>query len=286
MNQTTINPRTPSNGAARRSPVMLTLILGLVWGAFTCVSAQTPVTACGTEINVPGSYILTGNLDCGGFFGVLINSRDVVLDLNGFAISPGPEQTLAAGVFVACHPVVSVQNGKISGATNGVILNCDVPTPGGILLKDLTLSQNRTAIAIFRSSSNTVKNTIITGSQIGILLSNSHSNTIRSNMITGNSRAGIQVESGSLNNTIKSNVLNGNDSGILLIDGDNSVIDSNTANDNVSRGIWLTINSTNNIVKKNTATGNGNFDLFDEGLCASNVWDKNTFTTANNVCIN
>ncbi|MBI3950530.1 MAG: hypothetical protein HY314_08760 [Acidobacteria bacterium] len=47
-----------------------------------------PVTDCGANLEVPGGqYILTGDLNCSGTYGVWIRADDIHFDLNGFTIS-------------------------------------------------------------------------------------------------------------------------------------------------------------------------------------------------------
>lgn len=74
-------------------------------------------------ISQPGSYYLTGNIvGVSGKGGILIDSNDVTLDLNGFALEGASG---GSGVFMTSYwSMVTVKNGTLSGwGESGVALN-------------------------------------------------------------------------------------------------------------------------------------------------------------------
>lgn len=100
---------TPPAGAP--APVMKSL---------SQVEPRTPISTTPFTISQPGSYYLTTNLFGSGLnHGINIAANDVVLDLNGFAIT-GPA-VVYAGVFVSgSFTNVTVRNGTIKGWVDGV----------------------------------------------------------------------------------------------------------------------------------------------------------------------
>src|SRR3989337_376621 len=75
--------------------------------------AATPVTSCGTNINTPGQYMLTGNLSCSGT-AVTISADDVHFNLNGFTID-GDESGIGVDVgSCVATSGVHINNGTIT----------------------------------------------------------------------------------------------------------------------------------------------------------------------------
>lgn len=79
-------------------------------------SPATPVNGPHFTITTPGSYYLTGNVTVNYGHGILINSSDVTLDLNGFRIaSTNTSQANGTAVFVSSGSRLTIRNGNIKG---------------------------------------------------------------------------------------------------------------------------------------------------------------------------
>ena len=100
------------------------------------IEARTPVDATNTPgtafvqfvINQPGSYYLTGNISAVNKTGITIQTNDVTLDLNGFAMTfTGPVSTYNAIAVVGqvAQNNVVIRNGTLRGWASGV------SAPGG-----------------------------------------------------------------------------------------------------------------------------------------------------------
>ena len=102
------------------------------------VEPRTPISTTPFTISQPGSYYLTTNLFGSGLnHGINIAANDVVLDLNGFAIT-GPA-VVYAGVFVSgSFTNVTVRNGTIKGWVDGVRIFGDAAK--NIVLDHLNIS--------------------------------------------------------------------------------------------------------------------------------------------------
>jgi parallel beta-helix repeat protein len=84
--------------------------------------------------------------------------------------------------------------------------------------------------------------------------------------------------------------VSGNSTGIEVGGSDRNAsfntIQGNTAIQN-TLGIWVEAGATSNTLQGNTALSKGAWDLGDLNPgCDSNIWSGNTFTTANQPCIN
>jgi hypothetical protein len=106
-------------------------------------------------INQPGSYVLTGPIvvNAAAIFGILINSPDVTLDLNGYSITCSSSGTVAISIQNNCNRV-TVRNGRtvggFAGITTGVALR-------NVVLEDLSVSGTRGTGIFFDSSVGVVR---------------------------------------------------------------------------------------------------------------------------------
>ena len=82
---------------------------------YSKLEPRTPISSSPFTISAPGSYYLTTNLvGVSGNSGVTIASGNVVLDLNGFALSGVSGSS--AGVYISgAYTNITVRNGSISG---------------------------------------------------------------------------------------------------------------------------------------------------------------------------
>ena len=233
------------------SLVLWALVSGTIWAGDGQVEFnQAAVDAAGGfpfEINQPGSYVLTGNLETADPNGdvILITeaAEGAVIDLNGFTISGISSCTrvdVGEGDFdTQCSNTgtgngidirasfVTVRNGVVRGmGSHGITGGFEVP---GIQVESLVVSENGGG---------------------GIKLSNDA-------LVTGcrasrNGEEGILVSQNSkvLNNLALENALSGITAG--------GVIRNNVAHDNDIHGIFA---SSDSVVAHNVATSNDSFGL-------------------------
>jgi len=101
--------------------------------AFASVRAETTlctvITALPHAITAPGIYCLKASLASAGA-GITINADDVVLDLNGHAIS-GPAN--ASGVAAIDRSRITVKNGIVRGFNVGVALKSSGKSEGNVV---------------------------------------------------------------------------------------------------------------------------------------------------------
>jgi parallel beta-helix repeat protein len=229
---------------------------GLVWIAFpemavavdgvilidqnrAMAGGVTPGDAPGfpVELNIPGSYRLSGNLTVGtgASAGIKINSGNVTIDLNGFSI-------IGAGTINA--PDIGIDAKGIAGVTviNGNIFNASVE---GIVLGDFAKVEN------LRVTSTVQHEGIVVGDN----------SIVHGNIAYGNKEQGIFAGNNSLitGNTANHN---GND-GITTFSG--STVSGNTANDNGNNGIIVGSDCT---VSGNTTSSNENAGIQTGPRCA------------------
>ncbi|MDX2146839.1 MAG: hypothetical protein SFZ23_04895 [Planctomycetota bacterium] len=154
----------------------------------------TPVDgSCRYLINAPGSYYLTGNVDAIGTLPTIrIESDDVTLDLNGFAIrEPGPVASINDAIRVV------LRNGKPANNVvirNGIIANVssavDADLASGVI-EDLVISNCLNYAIALRTN-------VADGTTPAIRVARC---TLRNNGTVsgfGNNTGGIFVQSGAL----------------------------------------------------------------------------------------
>jgi hypothetical protein len=196
----------------------------------------SPQSAAPFEINVPGSYVLTGDRRCSGD-GIHINADDVTIDLMGFTLS-GPDSGASVGIVMNGRRNVEIRNGTLrnfggrgihdqneSGAAHGkriigmrVIANgkCGICLGGdGNIVRDCFVSANKGTGAcvsgiiqenVFIDNetggiacgerSLVIKNTVCRTSKAGIFARTAC--TIRDNIVSDAGNSGIYAEEGSL----------------------------------------------------------------------------------------
>lgn len=95
------------------------VVAGAGLGGAVSVAASTAVSACDTVISAPGTYVLAADLDCStsATDGVVIESSNVTLNLDGYSISGGTGANDYTGVYVYSGGElnhVTVENGTIA----------------------------------------------------------------------------------------------------------------------------------------------------------------------------
>lgn len=244
------------------------------------IEPRTPISALPYNIREPGSYYLTGDLvGAAGRPGITIDTGDVTLDLNGFALRGVPGSF--DGILVTQNNPrwenLTIRNGALlswgtSGlnagfSRNGLINEVKAirNTVHGLQLDDQWIVKDchtisNGSIGIFASDNNLVSDCLssFNGSN-GVKVASV--NIIRSCVVQGNGGSGIRVQ---FDNQIINNSSDDNErDGIRLTNGDNRV-EGNNVTDNDNRGIAATLSG--NLIIRNTAAGN----------------DTNYFFTGNN----
>jgi hypothetical protein len=155
------------NRIRRATSIMSALFLLM---AATQTWAATPISACGTVINAPGSYVLTKNLAVkkGATAGcIVINRSYVSIDLGGFTIDCAQQSV----------PAITDGGGSLSGiiVRNGIITGfcfldgLSLESSGGALIDRVTAIGNH-GEGIFPGAGGTVLDSVINDNFIGAFL--------------------------------------------------------------------------------------------------------------------
>ncbi len=234
------------------------LLLAMQWAAISA-QAQTPVTACGTEITQPGQYILANDL-LGCLDGILIRSEEVTLNLNSHRIV-GIEAGGSKGISVSAKRGTIIDGpGTIARFFTGVYLQ---GITGGTVIDDMTVQDNHFGFFIASSREVAVGDSTVVSNQAGIVLFNSSNNRFVENKVNTNRGTGIEIN-GSRNEFILNKVENNGTYGIE---------------------VQNFYGAHNNRITFNTATGNSTFDLAERGVNTCQTWENNTFNSASRPCI-
>ena len=200
-------------------------------------------------ITQPGSYYLTGNVEVGPGHGIVINSSNVTLDLNGFALISKTESP-ASGKAIYLGPNVAsiiIKNGTITG---GATRTSNGPNPWdasylnqgwaygiqdttaapsmGVLISHVTIVSCRVS-AISLDGPSVIQNVVATGNGDGGI--RVKDGTVVQSSSTRNGATGITVFAGSVSDCFVSNNQNW---GIYVVDG---IVSNSVAKANGSIGI-------------------------------------------------
>jgi len=172
-------------------------------------------------IGASGSYRLTGNIQVpSSTFGILVNAKNVTIDLNGFSITgPTDSNGIAAGSgFVG----TTVENGTVTGFNQAIILNdnstvksvhADSNAKDGItvgsnsLVEDCTANSNLSGKGISCNAGCTISGNTLNNNKVGVIVSSMTASLIVRNTINGNTTGLFLIGS---NSGYGENVLNGN----------------------------------------------------------------------------
>lgn len=220
-------------------------------------------------INQPGSYYLTGNINVAtsGLHGIQVDSNDVTIDLNGFALIGPGKLTPGAGSGIHANSVynLTVTNGTIRDfREKGIYL---FGTGGNHLLKNLKVSDNRSSGIEANVHSTIIDCTVANNFWDGIFadscivvnctsISNNRGRVPVNSIVMNctahdNSNVGFQA----INSTVINSVANNNNS-VAGIYAQGSTVNNCTANNNVN-GAGIYAYDTSTIIGC-TAIGNGN----------------------------
>jgi parallel beta-helix repeat protein len=212
-----------------------------------CAQGQIPITTCGTDIKTPGQYYLANDLNCqSGDAAITIERGDVTLNLNHHQIT-GP----GAG-----DHIFLLGPGVIRNMAVGVRIS----SRGEAVFSRLTCTGNGNGF-------------IVDQHVTPIARANTASENVYSGMLIVGS--GGEIGGNKMNN-------NGYDG--MIVGGSRNYVDhSNVAQYNRRHGI--AVRGRNNVISRNTAQFNGEDDLFEDHRSCENLWENNTFNSANLPCI-
>lgn len=267
----------------RIAPAMLAGLTFLFAAQSARAADPIPVTTCGTVISTPGDYQLVNDLVNCPQDGIDIVSSDVHLILNG-------------------HQISGSDNGQ-EGNTNGIAVGVGVPDGvSNVKINGPATISNfgQAGVAFEGVSSSSVLGVTSTGNKFGFAINaaftagnpslRSTDNKFNGNTATANAAHGFTLN-GADQNTFRGNDSSGNGlvfaaEGFFLFDATGNSVQGNTFDQNSRDGVLAQASTgINNTIRGNTAQGNGGFDLEDDNSGCSNLWQGNTFGSANQACI-
>jgi hypothetical protein len=193
------------------------VFIGLGASISQAIAAPIGISTCQT-ISVPGSYVLTNNINAVGNCFVL-TADYITLDFDGYSVVG--DGTGSGIVGVSTRKGVTIRNGAIRGFSyginfggNGILFvvermrvtdnaNTGIGVNSQAIVRDNAVSGN--AVGIATSARSLVTGNVAVSNSDGISVG--PGSTIIGNMSGGNSRDGFQLYSGStiVNNTAQAN---------------------------------------------------------------------------------
>ena len=289
----------------------------------TQIEPRTPISSVPVTISSPGSYYLTTNLTVtSGNFGVIINSGNVTLDLNGFVLQ-GVSGSYGGVIVNGTYTNITMGNGAITGWGESGVNAFNYGTSCNLVFEHLTVSANggngiaTSAGSVVRdccSISNASIGIYCTGGLISGCMSRNNGSygiyandcVVRDCQAESNSNSGIGVTYSTVRDChVRNNALNGiyavgstvsgcyvsgnTRDGILVNGGDCQIIGNNCSSNNISGNVndaGILIYYSNNRVEDNHVTGNGNSGIWVfNGGYHNNIIVKNTVIGTNNYSI-
>ncbi len=235
---------------------------------------------CGMVISTPGTYYLTGNLNCSSAnHGVIVAAHDVTIDLRTFTLNGSGAKTGIINQTAFNPRSLTVLNGRITNWDIGIWLT-GYPTPSvpvpysGAYLHRLRVS----------------------GNALGVYLYNLADTTLYLSTIELNTRTPLQstqfggvVVEGGMSSTISTNsILNNRNHGLYFNNGQGHKALRNTLQSNASYGIRVGYNALGGglVASSNRSSNHHIFDAVDHNpACAGSTWSNNVFGTTNQSCV-
>jgi parallel beta-helix repeat protein len=199
-----------------------------------------------------GTYVLTSNIACPTYDGLVIERSNIVIDGNGYAVKGNQTQYGVSLIAV-----------------------------GNVTIRDIVIEDFQDGIYLFGSSNDVFEgNTLTANGQNGILLCGSSDNAFEGNNITANTLNGITLTASftgflspgdsSSNNSINGNNITDNPIGISLDScSDNIISDNDLTTEGGGFGVWL-YSSSSNSISVNNITDN------EDGIYLESSSDYNT----------
>lgn len=223
------------------------------------IQPKTPISSLPYVISSPGSYYVTGNLNCPtltGNAGISISSDDVTLDLMGHTLT-GLEQSLVHGISSYNRKNIEIRNGAIKDFYTGISLG-GTESSSCKITKIHSFSNANTGILISGSGS-VIKNCIVhdNGSE-GVMVGSKM--TISGSVSYNNVRSGISSGNDSLLSANR--VYANSEKGIYA--GDNCTVIKCKATGNVRSGIQTGSASK---IANNTVSDNERYGIVAQNTC-------------------
>lgn len=223
------------------------------------ISGNAGSTAsCSSLVNE--SIILSANLVCSDH-GLIINSSDISISMNGFSIvGPGNQATKSGIVIPDFHNITIFGPGIISNFQSGIFTSGSK----GLEVSSIFLDRNRIGVYLTGSVNSTLGHNLIKNNELGIGAHSSDNIQLYENYFNGNSLAGISLIN-SANSYINQNYINGSEHGIFT--------DPASLSNSISFNFLLNIvdinsaNGLSNDITNNTYEGNYCELSIPPGLC-------------------
>jgi hypothetical protein len=227
------------------------------------IEPRTPIAQPGAfpiVINQPGSYYLTGQITgVSGQNGIVINTDDVTLDLNGYAVVGAGS---GSGIEVASGlQRVSVRNGAVRGWSNGVL-----GSTSSLRLTDLVASGNAVSGILGGGDSLVSRCIARQNGDRGIQITSG----IVSECEARSNNTGITVTDG----CIRSCTATLNSTGIV---GIRSVVEHCTSNSNTADGYFISTGRLRDCVAR--SNGGDGIECVGESIVTGNTCASNGTTT-------
>ncbi len=226
------------------------------------------ISRCGTTVRSPGTYILSGDLNCSSGHGIDFSAKAVgsTLDCNGYSIV-GQGTIMKRGSYVTAIGIY-----LMSGADNIRIQNCHISnfSSMGILVNawyaeiDSVFANNAGTGIVLNGSHALLQNDDLYGNLNGLQMANgSFDNTVTNITLNTNTNYGIVMAQTS--NDLVSGSATGNATGIFMGATATAVtIQDFTSNGNTYDGIYLT-GVSGNTLDHVTTYGNGRYGVYFNG---------------------
>ncbi len=209
----------------------------------------------GGTISTSGRYCLATNLT--GSTNITIAANDVILNLNGYSLSGGSSISFDTS---SAWSNITIQNGFISGATNGITLSTQ--TFQNVQFLNLALTQCTTGINISSGSDLVFQNVVILGGGTGLSITNGGTQVSNVRILNSNfnqNTTGATLDAYDL--FIKDCAFNENNSvGLILSNALQVQIESSSCNNNNSTGAQITSSSSDIKIKDTTFNNQSGFN--------------------------
>ena len=202
----------------------------------SCVAISAPTT-----ITAPGTYCLVINIT-GASPAIVIDSNDVVLDLNGKTVdNAGLSDVVGIRVAAGRHGIV-IKNGFLdkSGTQLGTAIDL-VPTCAGVILENLSINNWNTGISGTSVTGVVIKNCGVNAcADDGLALNLSSNITVEQSDFNSNGSSGIEL-AGCTKVAVQGCSMHGNTvNGLFMQDGSNGVTVTNCLfNGNTADGVLV-----------------------------------------------
>lgn len=278
----------------RRASSFIGLIgLGIVLALSTAshpAEAKTLIGSCPYTITLPGTYVVSRNLNCPGDEAAIeITADNVRLLLGRRTLTGSGEGVGVRALGTSEDPIegLRISGGTVTGFDAGLTI---VNAPEAEISQVTAQDNSFNGIRIDDSPGAQLLRNTVRGSQRGLFTKGCDGCLVRGNHAIANAGAigsdGIVLDRTS-GARVESNVATGNrDDGIELITSSTgNLIRLNVVTSNGGSGIDVAFGSTNNRLLLNLATGNNadgvgtDEDLADRNSGCLNTWRANRFVT-------